>query len=103
MGTVAVTRSNDDPQGFMLRAASISVAGMGVTGRHDLRAGDTISLLIKSGEIPANLHLRGEIAYVTSNGYAGIRFDKVHAETQSMILDYVKRFNADSTATGQAA
>jgi len=68
-----------------------------------LRAGDSISLLVKSGEIPANLHLRGHIAYVTSNGYAGIRFETVHAETQSVILDYVKKFNSDMDETANAA
>lgn len=103
MGTVAVSRSNDDPQGFVLRAASISVAGMGIQGRHDLRAGDSISVAIKSAEIPVTLHLRGEIAYVTSNGYAGVRFEKVAAETHAMILEYVKQFNSDETSSEQAA
>lgn len=102
MGTVAVSRSNDDPQGFVLRAASISVAGMGVQGRHDLRAGDSISVVVKSGEIPSTLHLRGEIAYVTSNGYAGIRFDKVLPEAHSLIVDYVKKFNSDDGAAAVA-
>ena len=103
MGTVAVTRSNEDPKGFVLKAASISIAGLGVTGPHDLRMGDVVSLLIKSAEIPGNIHLRGEVAYVSSNGYAGIRFERVHPETQSIIFDYVKRFNADDTAAGRAA
>lgn len=103
MGTVAVSRSNDDPQGYVLRAASISVSGMGVQGRHDLRCGDSISVVVKSGEISSSLHLRGEIAYVTSNGYAGIRFEKVIPEMHSIILDYVKRFNSDDIAQSQAA
>ena len=103
MGTVAVSRSNDDPQGYVLRAASISVAGMGVQGRHDLRAGDSISVVVKSGEIPTNLHLRGEIAYVTSNGYAGIRFEKIMPEMHSMIVDYVKKFNSDDGAEALVA
>ncbi len=103
MGTVAVSRSNDDPQGFVLRAASISVAGMGVQGRHDLRAGDSISLVVKSGEIPSNLHLRGEIAYVTSNGYAGIRFEKILPEMHSMIVDYLNKFNCDEGLAASAA
>lgn len=103
MGTVAVSRSNDDPQGFVLRAASISVAGMGVQGRHDLRAGDSISMVVKSAEMPSTLTLRGEIAYVTANGYAGIRFEKVQPDSHSMIVDYVKRFNSDDGAASQAA
>lgn len=103
MGTVAVSRSNDDPQGFVLRAASISVAGMGIQGRHDLRAGDSISIVLKSSEIPATLSLRGEIAYVTANGYAGIRFDKVQPEAHSLIVDYVKKFNSDDVTQSQAS
>jgi hypothetical protein len=103
MGTVAVSRSNDDPQGFVLRAASISAAGMGVQGRHDLRAGDSISLVVKSAEISSTLTIRGEIAYVTANGYAGIRFEKVQPDAHALIIDYVKRFNSEITASGQAA
>jgi hypothetical protein len=103
MGTVAVSRSNDDPQGFVLRAASISAAGMGVQGRHDLRAGDSISLVVKSAEISSSLTIRGEIAYVTANGYAGIRFEKVQPDAHALIIDYVKRFNSEITASGQAA
>jgi hypothetical protein len=98
MGTVAVTRSNEDPKGYVLRTAAISVGGMGVNGKHDLRSGDAVSLLIKSPEIPGNMHLRGEVAYVTANGYCGIRFMQIHAESQAMILAYVKKFNQDAAA-----
>lgn len=103
MGTVTIGRSNDDPRGFVLRAASISISGMGITGRHDLRAGDSISIALKSAEIPDVLKLRGEIAYVTSNGYAGVRFEKVPAESETMIIDYVKRFHADDDSGAVAA
>lgn len=103
MGSVAITRSNDDPKGFVLKAASVSVAGMGVIGVHDLRKGDELSLLIKSSEFRGPLHLRGIVAYVTSNGYAGIRFHKVSAEMQSVIFDYVKRFHDDLNPASDAA
>lgn len=103
MGSVAITRSNDDPKGFVLRAASVSIAGLGVTGSHDLRKDDELSLLVKSNEFPGPLHLRGVVAYVTSNGYAGIRFHKIPAETQSLIFDYVKRFHKDLAQTTNAA
>jgi hypothetical protein len=103
MGTVAVTRSNEDPKGFMLRAASISVGGIGLVGEHDLRHGDSISLLVKSGDIPGNMHLRGQVAYVTKAGYVGVRFDQVHPETQSLIFDYVKRFHVTEATITRAA
>ncbi|HVK62155.1 MAG TPA: GYF domain-containing protein [Bdellovibrionales bacterium] len=104
MGTVAVTRSNEDPRGYVVRAASISVGGMGLTGQHDLRIGDRISLLIKSNEFSSNIHVRGEVAYVTSQGYVGVRFEHVHSETQAIIIDYVKRFNTgEPTNTSNVA
>ena len=93
MGVVAVTRSNDDPRGFVLKATSISLGGMGVTGAHDLRRGDNVGLLVKSPELQGSVHLRGEVVYVTDKNFVGIRFVKVHPETQSVILDYIKMFN----------
>jgi len=96
MGSVAVTRSNEDPKGFVINAATISAAGMGVSGAHGLRRGDEIALFVKSPDLPSNLHLRGEVVHVTEAGYAGIRFVKVHPETASIIHDYVKRFNTES-------
>jgi len=103
LGTVAVTRSNEDPKGYVLRTASISVGGIGVNGKHDLRTGDSVSLLIKSPEIPGNMHLRGEVAYVTANGYCGIRFGQVHSEVETLILDYVKKFSADEVTNVRVA
>lgn len=95
MGTVAITRSNEDPKGFVAKAASISVGGIGVSSAHDLRRGDEVALLIRSNDIPSNLHVRGEVVYVTDAGHAGIRFNKVLPETHSLIHDYVKRFITD--------
>jgi hypothetical protein len=103
MGTVALTRSNDEPGSFVLKAASISVGGIGLTGSHDLQKEDQLSLLVKSSEFQGGLHVRGTVAYVTSNGYVGIRFHKVSAETHAMIFDYVKRFNGDQRVNAEAA
>jgi hypothetical protein len=99
MGTVAITRGNEDPKGFVVKTGSISVAGMGVSGAHDLRRGDDIALLIKSKDLPSGMHLRGEVVYVTDAGYAGVRFVKIHPETRSIIYDYVKRFTESANAS----
>ena len=103
MGSVAVTRSNEDPKGFVVRAASISVAGMGLAGAADIRRGDQLALLIKSPDLPGNVHVRGEVVYVTDTGYAGVRFMKVHPETHSIIHDYVKRFVLDANKESAAS
>jgi hypothetical protein len=96
MGTIALTRSNDDPRGYVLKPASISVGGLGVNGEHDLRKGDQVSMLIKSPDLPGNLHLRGIVTYVNSRNFAGIRFERVHPETAVIIQEYVRRFSNTS-------
>lgn len=122
LGTAAISRSNDDPKGFVLKTSSISIAGMGVTGHHDLRRGDRVSVLVKSNELGGSIHLKGEVAYVTrrqdtgqnvdqnmdpdvGQSYAGIRFQQVHPEIQDLIRSYVKRFNArvEKASSGAAA
>jgi len=102
MGSVAVSRGNEDPKGFVIKAASISVAGLGLGGAHALRRGDEISLLIRSGDLPSNIHARGEVVYVTDAGYAGVRFTLINSENQSLIHDYVKRF-ITSAATAMSS
>jgi hypothetical protein len=103
MGTVAISRSNEAPKGIVAKAASISVGGIGVSNANDLRRGDEVALLIRTSDIPGNLHLRGEVVYVTESGHAGIRFGKVHPETHSLIHDYIKRFITDQKSEDSAA
>jgi hypothetical protein len=103
MGSVAVSRSNIDPRSYVMKAASISMAGMRVTGEHDLRRGDHVTIVIKSASLPASLHLSGEVAYVTSQGYVGVRFVKAQPEAQTIIVDYVKRFIQDEVTSRNAA
>jgi hypothetical protein len=93
MGSVAVSRSNDHPKGFVLKAASISLGGIGISGTHDLRRGDEVSLMVKSHDFPKNIHLRGEVAYVSKTGFCGVRFVHLPAETHSLIFDFIKKFN----------
>jgi len=103
MGTVAITRSNEAPRGFVAKTASISVGGIGVSNAHELRRGDEVALLIRTSDIPGNIHLRGEVVYVTDLGHAGIRFSKVHPETHALLHDYIKRFITENKSEDSAA
>lgn len=103
MGSVAIKRSNDDPRGFVVRAASISVTGMGLAEAGDLRRGDQLSLLIKSHDLPEAIHVHGEVVYVTPTGYAGVRFHKAPSEVVSMLYDYIKRFMTHTSEKKSAA
>ncbi len=98
MGTVAVSRV--DQQGpAVVKAASISEAGMGLNDAGFLVKGEQVQLLIRSSEFPHALRFTGSVAYVTSQGYAGVKFDELHPETASFVVDYVKRFNIPLKAT----
>jgi hypothetical protein len=90
MGTVAVTHMGSDSTTLAM-AASISTAGMGLNSAGFLTKGEDLQLLVKCNEL-GQLHLQGSVAYVTPQGYAGIRFANVSPELQSIIFDYVKRF-----------
>ena len=99
MGTVALSRSNDDPRSFLMRAASISIGGIGMTGHHDLYRGDEVHLIIKAPELGTNIQTSAKVMYVMKSGYVGVKFDSISAESLSLIMDYVKRFvNIDSSS-----
>ncbi len=93
MGSVSITRTSDSPQVIMAKAASISVAGMGINGGQALQKGDEVQLVLKSHEFSGSVHFQGKVMYSTPTGYCGIRFNIVHPETQSLIFDYIKKFN----------
>lgn len=98
MATVAISRP--DQQGpVLVKAASLSSAGIGLNDCRFLVKGEQLQLIIKSDEFPHPIRVNGTVAYVTSNGYAGIKFNDVHPEALSFIVDYVKRFNVPLRAT----
>jgi hypothetical protein len=102
LGFVSVTRA-DDSTISRARAASISVGGMGVNDAGFLSRGEHLDLLIQSPEFPYPLRLQGDVVYVTSQGYAGIRFGKISSELHTILFDYVKRFNQTEEVIAQKA
>ena len=102
MGTVVLTRLSEDATPMITRAASISAAGIGVNDAHDLDRGDEVNVLIKSPEFQHPIRVRAKAAYVTPDGYAGLKFEVVHAETRSLLLDYIKKFNRSEEAKRSA-
>ena len=93
MGTVAVSRLAEDTQPMIARAASVSIAGMGINDAHGLTKGEEVQVVLKSPEFPHPIRVQATAVYITQQGYAGLKFTSVHPETQSLIHDYVKRFH----------
>jgi hypothetical protein len=92
LGFVAITRG-DESVVNQAKAASISVGGMGLNEAGFLSRGEYLDLLIQSPEFPYPLRIQGDVVYITNQGYAGIRFDKISSEVHTILFDYVKRFN----------
>ena len=92
MAQVGVSRLKRDPKEFQTNAASIGEGGIGIVGQHDLKRGDEVGLAIETPALGGTLVVRGEVSYVTEQGYAGIRFVKLTAEAVAVIHDYVRKF-----------
>lgn len=102
MGQAVVSRSNDDPRAFMLKTGSVSTAGISLSGHHDLRLGDSVSIAIKSPQFSATVYLRGKVSYVTRAGFAGVIFDAMNGETEMMLTEHVKLFSPRPAALKSA-
>jgi hypothetical protein len=92
-GEVRCTRTKRSPRTFNLKAAGLSIGGIGVTGDHDFERGDELTLHVSSPDMGGKIQVQGEVVYVTNTGFAGIRFQKVTAEAGIFIHDYVKQFD----------
>lgn len=106
MGSAMIQRPTEGLAPITVATASISLGGMGLNGAHDMHKGDHCQIVIKSPDFPQTLHLNGETIYVTPNGYAGVKFDRVQPETHSLIHDYIRRFvetPSDETRSKKAA
>jgi hypothetical protein len=92
MGSVAITSVSGTASTIIARAACISVGGCGLNDAQMLNYGDEVQLVIKSAEFPNPIRMQALVMYVTSSGYAGLKFHQVHSETHALIFDYVKKF-----------
>ncbi len=77
-------------------AGSISSGGLGFRDITGLDAGDEISLTLKSPLLIAPIHSQGKVVYTADRGFTGLEFKLLQAESESTILDYVKRFQTNS-------
>ncbi len=70
---------------------TVSIGGLGVTGITGLKRNDEVKLEISSPDFSSTIHAQGRIAYVNAKGEAGVLFERLHAEYQSILMDYVRR------------
>lgn len=86
-GSVVV---NFEGETFIGQLSSISEGGIGAKNLPQLIPGQEIKLDIKSNHFSSVISVKARVQYVNSRGYAGLKFDNLHMEAKSTIIEYVK-------------
>ncbi|HEX4922731.1 MAG TPA: PilZ domain-containing protein [Bdellovibrionales bacterium] len=79
-------------QKFVLQTTTISAGGVGLIQGHGLVPGQTVQLTVRSPAFPNPIRSTAQIMYVRPDGMAGAKFNNIHIEAQSTIVDYVRQF-----------
>jgi hypothetical protein len=77
---------------FILQTTTIGSGGLGLKDAKDLVQGHTVHLIIRSPALPNAIRSNAQVLYVRQDGVAGLKFQDIHVEAQSSIIDYVKQF-----------
>jgi len=103
LGLAKVTRS-ESRFSYVVKTAVIGQGGLGVHGLgSNFQVGTNVTIKVESESLTAPLNVQGEIVYSTPQGFSGVSFEKISAEARSIILGYVKKFEAsDEVNSGKA-
>ena len=95
MGLAKVTR-DVSRFSYVVKTATIGQGGVGVYGLGpNFEPGTQVNLRIESEDLSTSINVEGTVVYNTSQGFLGIRFGKLQAESSAVIIDYMKRFQSD--------
>ncbi|MGE3974886.1 MAG: GYF domain-containing protein [Bdellovibrionales bacterium] len=75
--------------------ATISEGGLGLV-KAFLPIGHIVKFTLKSPVFPAPIRSHAEVLYTKPDGFSGLKFDQLHVESQSLIMDYIKKFSKAS-------
>lgn len=91
MGQIEVESASST---FAARALSISEGGLGMTDAPPARIGDQYKIILKSPNLFAPLHATAEVVFAGADGYIGLKFSGLPAESKSAIIEYVNKFTS---------
>jgi len=78
------------------RVITISEGGMGFTENYDLKIGDEVEGQISSPHFFQPINVKADVIYAGLDGYIGLKFSTVTAETKAAIIEYIKKFGKSS-------
>ena len=79
-----------DNQTILGKLSTISEGGFGVSGVTQLSSGQHVHAEIKTPHFPNSIHIKAVVQYATSRGFVGFKFENIHMEAKSSIIEYVK-------------
>ncbi len=93
MGLAKVTRDGSRFS-YVVKTATIGQGGLGVYGLGpNFEPGTQVTLRIESEDLEQAVAVNGTVVYNTSQGFIGIRFGEISAESTSVVVEYMKRFS----------
>ena len=84
-------------QTYLGQLATISEGGVGATQLPQLVSGHHAHIEIKSPHFANSINVKAIIQYVTNRGFVGFRFENIHMEAKSSIIEYVKSNNVEES------
>lgn len=85
----------------LAKLVSISSGGLGITLVDGLTEGEIVIIKISSPLLSAEINAHAKVRYITPYGRIGLQFDKLHSESASAIIEYVRQF-AEKPSTAAA-
>lgn len=92
MGLAKITKEGSRFS-YVVRTATIGQGGMGVYGLgHNFDNGTQVQMRIESEDLQSPLHIKAQVVYNTDQGFVGVQFTEISAESTAIIIDYIKKF-----------
>ena len=83
----------ETPRGIAnAKVISISEGGLGTSDAGAFKIGEKYKATLTSSNLYASLNCQVEVMYVGTEGYAGLRFLNLAAESKSAIITYINKF-----------
>ena len=83
----------ETPRGIITtKVISISEGGLGASEASQLKIGEKYKATLASTNLYSSLNCMIEVMYVGAEGYAGLRFLNLPAESRSTIITYINKF-----------
>ena len=87
-----------DGQTHLAQLKTISAGGCGLTQATHLSVGQRMHIEIQSKHFMAPLKAIAEVRYISKSGFVGIKFEQIHMESQSAIIEYIKNLDVREAA-----